>query len=105
MTKSVGLFFLVVVCCLGAGLSFAQRNPNPSADTEACLECHKKVSPGIVADWERSLHAMALPEEARKKDSKALRVSAQKFPGELGKSTVGCAECHTLNSESHKDAF
>jgi hypothetical protein len=48
---------------------------------------------------------MTLPEEALKKEPKALRVSAQKFPGELGKTTVGCAECHTLNSESHKDAF
>jgi len=105
MKKSVGLFFLIVLCCLGAGPSSAQTNPKPSADTAACLECHKKVSPGIVADWERSLHASVFPEEALKKDSKALRVSAQKFPGELGKTTVGCAECHTLNSGSHKDAF
>jgi len=93
MKKSVGLFFLVMVFCLRAGLSSAQTNPKSSGDTEACLECHKKVSPGIVADWERSLHASTLPEEALKKEPKALRVSAQKFPGELDKTTVGCAEC------------
>lgn len=77
MKISVGLFFLVVVCYLGVGLSSAQTNPKPSADTEACFECHKKVSPGIVADWERSLHASVFPEEALKKDPKALRVSAK----------------------------
>jgi len=28
-----------------------------SEATEACIECHRVIHPGIVADWERSRHS------------------------------------------------
>ena len=80
-------------------------SPRPSEATEACLMCHASATPGIVADWERSVHAMITPEEALKKDPRSLKVSATKIPEDLSKSTIGCAECHTLLSEKHKDTF
>jgi len=99
MVVMILTFFLSVL------LSSAQATPNNSGDTEACLECHKTVSPGIVADWQKSWHAQTTPAEAIKKDPKSLKVSAQRIPSELGQKTVGCAECHMLRSERHKDAF
>jgi hypothetical protein len=82
-----------------------QATSKHSGETEACLECHRTVSPGVVADWQKSLHAKTTPAEAVKKDPKSLKVSAQKIPSELSQKTVGCAECHTLRSERHRDAF
>jgi hydroxylamine dehydrogenase len=79
--------------------------PNVSDATETCLTCHATIHPGIVADWQKSVHAMVTPAEALKKEPKARKVSATRFPGDLGKSVIGCAECHTLRSERHKDTF
>jgi hypothetical protein len=90
---------------LATPLTSAQAASEHSGETEACLECHKTVSPGIVADWQKSWHAKTTPSEAVKKDQKSLKVSAPKIPRELGQKTVGCAECHTLRSERHQDAF
>lgn len=28
-----------------------------SEKTQECISCHREVTPGIVADWERSLHS------------------------------------------------
>ena len=74
MVVMILTFFLSVL------LSSAQATPNNSGDTEACLECHKTVSPGIVADWQKSWHAQTTPAEAIKKDPKSLKVSAAKDP-------------------------
>ncbi|MBM2827597.1 MAG: Hydroxylamine oxidase, partial [Actinobacteria bacterium] len=30
-----------------------------SEKTQECISCHREVTPGIVADWERSLHSRA----------------------------------------------
>jgi hydroxylamine dehydrogenase len=79
--------------------------PQPSDDTGVCIDCHREVHPGIVADWERSRHARTLPGEALGKPELERRVSASSVPDRLRGSTVGCAECHTLNSETHTDAF
>ena len=98
MVMSLTLFLAIFLF----PLQVASEN---SKDTEACLECHRIVSPGIVADWQKSWHAKTTPSEAIKKDAKSLKVSAQRIPSELSQKTVGCAECHTLRSETHKDSF
>ena len=79
--------------------------PQPSDDTGVCIDCHREVHPGIVADWEKSRHARTRPGEALRKPELERRVSASSIPDRLRRSTVGCAECHTLNPEAHADAF
>ena len=48
-----------------------------SAQGSACIECHKKVSPNIVADWQLSKHSQ---------------------------SDVGCAVCHGADHVSAHDS-
>jgi hypothetical protein len=73
--------------------------------TSECLDCHATIAPGMVASWQQSRHAMISPAEAFKKGELERRVSASKIPDDLAGNTVGCAECHTLNSEKHSDTF
>jgi hypothetical protein len=76
-----------------------------SSASKACLGCHRMVSPGLVADWERSRHSRTTPEEAWAAAPLERRISARDFPAETARSAVGCAECHTLNPDDHKDTF
>ena len=76
-----------------------------SEDTQTCIECHVSLHPGIVADWKRSKHAIMTPGEALKRSSLERRISVEKVPERLAENTVGCAECHTLNAQKHKDTF
>jgi len=76
-----------------------------SRETKACLECHEEATPGIVADWRRSRHARLTVAEALGKDTLERRISAKKVPARYKSFAVGCAECHTLSPESHKDTF
>jgi len=48
-----------------------------AADSAGCVECHKKTSPGVVADWETSRH---------------------------GKAAVGCVVCHGSKHTQATDA-
>ena len=89
---------------LAAGSAGAGEAP-VSEETEACLECHASIHPGIVAEWHKSRHAMTTPAEALKRPKLARRVSTEKVPDKLGGTAVGCAECHTLDSAKHKDSF
>jgi hydroxylamine dehydrogenase len=73
--------------------------------TEECLDCHRSVTPGIVADWERSRHAQYTMEEATKKSDLKRRISLAKVLKPSARVVVGCAECHALNSKVHKDTF
>ena len=97
------------VLILGA-LLFSIQNasaggPAPSEDTQACLDCHGEVHPGIVADWEVSRHARTRPLDSLAKPSLERRLSAPFLRGTLRDRTVGCAECHTMNAEQHEDTF
>lgn len=76
-----------------------------SSSTQECIECHRTATPGIVSDWERSRHAKTTVAEALKKTKLERRVSAEKVPQDLAGTAVGCAECHTLNSDKHPDSF
>jgi hydroxylamine dehydrogenase len=97
----VAVFFLVSIS-LAVGTA---QEPSSSEDTEGCLMCHASTHPGIVADWQNSRHARVTPAEALQKEKLARRVSAQSVPEYLAMTTVGCAECHTLNPEKHRDTF
>jgi hydroxylamine dehydrogenase len=76
-----------------------------SEATEACLGCHALSTPGIVADWKNSRHSRVTPKEGLARPQLERRVSAEKIDGPLGKTVVGCAECHTLNPGKHSDSF
>ena len=43
--------------------SIAAAEVKVSEATQACIECHRVVHPGIVADWQRSRHAAVTPQE------------------------------------------
>ena len=82
-----------------------QTAPRMSAKTKLCLVCHEALNPGIVADWKRSRHASTTVAEAMKKKPLERRVSATEVPDNLANVVVGCAECHNLFPEKHKDTF
>ncbi|MGD8388108.1 MAG: multiheme c-type cytochrome [Desulfobacteraceae bacterium] len=101
MKLHVALMILLAVPM--ALVSAAMADPSP--DTEACLECHRTIHPGIVADWERSRHSRTRPVDALEKPEIERRISAASPPESLRDVTVGCAECHTLRPEAHSDTF
>jgi hypothetical protein len=76
-----------------------------SENTQACLECHREVTPGIVGDWKKSRHAKITLADALKKPALERRVSIKKAPEGFADTVVGCAECHTINPQKHKDTF
>ncbi|RUM88327.1 MAG: hydroxylamine oxidase [Thermodesulfatator sp.] len=83
----------------------AWGEPPVSEATQTCLGCHQMVTPGIVADWKSSLHARVTPGEALKRAPLARRISVSQVPQDKKDVVVGCAECHTLNPNFHKDTF
>jgi len=97
--------FFFVLPSLFLWVSSGIASPPVSEKTQECLSCHATVTPGIVADWERSLHSRGTPEEALRKPALQVRVSAKSVPENLLKTVVGCAECHTLKADTHKDTF
>ncbi|MBW1784152.1 MAG: hydroxylamine oxidase [Deltaproteobacteria bacterium] len=97
-------FTIAAVILLLATGAWAKELP-VSEDTEACLECHAMVYPGIVEDWKKSRMARVTPAQAMKKPKMEQRVSADKVSDSLSRVVVGCAECHTLNPDKHEDSF
>ncbi len=76
-----------------------------SDQTQACISCHQKYTPGIVEDWLTSRHAKTIPVDALNKPILEQRISADKLPVKLGEYAVGCYECHSQNPEKHRDNF
>jgi cytochrome c553 len=76
-----------------------------SEATQACIECHRVIHPGIVENWQRSRHSQTTPKEAMAVKGLGLKVSSPSVPEELQGLAVGCAECHTLRPKEHADTF
>ena len=76
-----------------------------SEATAECLECHSAIHPGIVNDWQNSRHSRVTPKQAMAVEGPARKVSSPTVPSNLLETSVGCAECHTLNPKSHADTF
>ena len=76
-----------------------------SEETETCLECHASLHPGIVQEWTKSRHAKVTPALGLKKRKLERRVSVENISEKLANVAVGCAECHTMNADKHKDTF
>ncbi len=84
-----GFFFVTAACALHAFRAAAgAENPSPAqaitaAQNQACVDCHRKTSPALVMEWQRSRHA-----EVR----------------------VGCLDCHGANTNKpgawkHEEAW
>lgn len=98
----LGLFSILANTSFVAG---AGLKPNISEVTQDCLGCHEDETPGIVADWRNSRHAMMSVKEALKQPVIARRISTDSVPDTLSSVAVGCFECHGLNPGRHQDNF
>jgi len=94
-------FFAVSTFTLGTAHSLEKV----SDATQQCIECHESATPAIVTEWKKSLHARVTPAEALKKSKLKRRMSAAKVADNLADVVVGCAECHVLRPDAHKDVF
>jgi hypothetical protein len=102
-TTKLSLFaVLIVFLCAQVVFGASSRI---SEETTACIECHATLHPGIVADWEKGRMAKVTPRAAKSMILKKRRVSFDTVPPHLSQVVVGCAECHTMNPEKHKDTF
>jgi hydroxylamine dehydrogenase len=96
-------YVAVILVFLSSRTTLAQ--PPISKDTASCLECHSSLYPGIVADWKKSRMSGVTPSAAKGLPDRERRVSYETLPDSLAKVVVGCAECHTMNPQKHKDTF
>jgi hypothetical protein len=101
---------LIIVLAVGVSVlihqeALAAAEAKSSEATQACIECHRIIHPGIVADWQRSRHALITPKAAAAVGGLGRKVSSESVPGDLQDTTVGCAECHTLRPKEHADTF
>ena len=76
-----------------------------SEASQACIECHTIIHPGIVQGWQKSRHSQVTPREAMAVKGLGLKVSSTDVPEELRGVAVGCAECHSLRPKEHADTF
>lgn len=89
---------------ISVNMTLMSQNMPVSEETSACIECHETVTPGIVEDWKTSRHAQTTLEEAFSLDHLSRRISVESLP-ESANSVIGCYECHSLNTDVHKDSF
>jgi len=104
------LFILVIFASSPSHASSDKKEepavqPKLSSQTQACLGCHRRYTPGIVGDWLSSRHSHIIPGEAMAKPTLEKRISAEKLAETLSGVAVGCYECHGLNPDRHKDNF
>ncbi|MBN1102390.1 MAG: hydroxylamine oxidase [Deltaproteobacteria bacterium] len=76
-----------------------------SEATASCIECHSSIHPGIVEEWRKSRMSRVTPAAARDVKERERRVSFTGIPSELTEVVVGCAECHTGQSQDRKASF
>jgi hydroxylamine dehydrogenase len=100
--------FLIISFLLFSSFTLVSKSsdkPKTSSETDECISCHESVTPGIVADWRTSLHSQNSFANAILKSDLERRVSSTDVPKDLKDVVVGCYECHSLNSDKHKDNF
>lgn len=111
----LGLLLTLLAPAAGAAAPAGQAQAQPAAqpapitpisgDSQACLDCHTTIHPGIVEDWKKSRHARGTPGKAMTAPELERRVSSTNIPDALKKTAVGCAECHMLRPKAHADTF
>lgn len=106
----VSLFCLVSMGIFVAEILAEEEQPGAmqvalSEQTQLCVLCHKKYTPGIVEDWLTSRHSKVTPEMALAKPVLERRISSDIIPETFRSVVIGCYECHGQNAPSHKDNF
>ena len=102
--KIIFLLFFIGFFILTVSLKKTD-NVNVSPQSQECIDCHKSITPGIVADWEMSLHSKITPAFAKVKPELERKISSQNITETLANYAVGCYECHSSNVLNHKDNF
>jgi len=69
-----------------------------------CIEC-QICSESRCRLCRKGAHSRTTPAQGLKKDKLKRKVSFIKPPETLAHTTVGCAECHMIKGEKHKDTF
>ena len=95
----------MLICLFILIYSVHAQDMSLSDETEECITCHAELHPGIVQSWQDSRHSKVTPLQAMELDKNARRISSKEIKSELAATVVGCYECHSLNTEKHKDAF
>jgi hypothetical protein len=95
---------IAILAMSGPVIGFCKDAPI-SDDTQDCLGCHEYSHPGIVENWRKSSHSQTSFKDALGVSAISRKVSAEDVPAALSATSVGCAECHSLNAESHTDTF
>ena len=100
-------FLSILATILFLSFPFTGRcTDTPMSDgTQDCLGCHEYSHPGIVQNWQKSSHAQTTVKDAMGVGAMSRKVSTKEISDTLSSQNVGCAECHTLNAESHNDTF
>lgn len=101
MKKSATTVLALIIVFVSGGLAHASQD-TISAATQECLDCHTTVTPGIVADWQKSRHAQTTPQQALALPAIERRISTDQIDAPLKSVVVGCAECHTMNPQGHE---
>lgn len=111
-SKSGTILIVFIITAIIGGTNFLSGKSVKASEpllispaTKECIDCHSEVTPQIVYDWKKSLHARTTPFMALKKKHLKRRISIEKVEDNLGKYVVGCFECHALNPKQHKDTF
>lgn len=106
------ILYAVAVLCVaalpaaaGSDQQTQQMPEKMSEKTRGCISCHRRYTPGIVADWLASRHARTTVADALKQEPLARRVSTGTAPDGMADVVVGCYECHSLNGGKHADNF
>jgi len=105
MRHLIILSLLIISLITTSHSLYVKNEPKISNETQECIDCHTAIHPGIVSSWEKSRHSKITPAEAIKKEALERRVSFSSLEERLKNVVVGCYECHSLNTENHKDAF
>lgn len=106
MRYGIRVFAMIMGLSIAAAASVpAEDTGNVSTATQNCLMCHETIAPNMASNWAKSRMAVTTPAQAMKKPERERRVSFEKVPDELADVVVGCAECHTMRPDQHKDTF
>ncbi len=103
--RPLAFLCLVISFCIALPAPSQAEDPEVSDDTSNCLGCHETVHPGIVANWKKSRHAKTTVHEALEVEGLGKMVSSKDIPEQLQNASVGCAECHMVRGDAHKDSF
>ena len=106
MKNSKMIFVLAVwILTTATPAALCQEIENISDDTQNCLACHQSMTPNIYENWSRSRMSRITPAQAKKSPELERRVSFENLPDAYANVVVGCAECHQMRPDKHKDAF